>query len=98
MHDCISADDLVVDFEAQVGKGRAPGRHDLGDERSRVRASVAEVREFIAEEALHGGEVSAVPHQIEISPHDLCIRALGEVLGSHVTRTLLSVAPADLVG
>jgi hypothetical protein len=38
----ISADDLVLDVEPQDGEGRAPARHDLGDERSDVRASAAE--------------------------------------------------------
>jgi hypothetical protein len=88
VHHRISGHDLVLDFEPQVREGRAPGRHDLDDECSRIGALVAEVRELIAEEALHAREVSAVPHQIEISPHHLCIRALGNVLGSHVIRTL----------
>jgi hypothetical protein len=79
VHYCVSADDLVLDFEPQVREGRTPGGYDLGDESPGVWASVAEVRELIAEEALYGVELPVVPHLIEVSPNNFCVIALGGV-------------------
>jgi hypothetical protein len=75
----VSADDLLFDVEPKVGERRPPRRYDRADECSGVRASVAGVRELVAEEVIDGSEVTVVPDHIEVPPFDRkgTIRAFG---------------------
>jgi hypothetical protein len=80
MDHVVSADDLLFDVEPKIGERRSPRRHDRADECPGVRASVAEVRELVAEEVIDGSDVAVVPDDIEVRPYELGVVPLARVV------------------
>jgi hypothetical protein len=76
-HHLIVVDDLLLDFEAQVGKCGPPRRDDVPHRRVAACLPDSEVGELVIDQILDTGQVTAVPDAFEQAADDRGVVLLG---------------------